>query len=54
MIRKQPNFRLCFVCSIDNFVALLLAFCTDGQGRRMAHLRSGTEHLSYPGQLHGE
>ena len=51
-MEKQPNSRMCFVCGIENPIGLKLAFYTDDQGRRIAHLQPRREQQGYPGQLH--
>ena len=35
-MEKQPNSRMCFVCGIDNSVALHLSFYTDDEGWTVA------------------
>jgi len=52
-MEKQPNSRMCFVCSIDNPIGLHLSFYTDDGGRCIARFQPQPQHQGYPGQQHG-
>jgi acyl-coenzyme A thioesterase PaaI-like protein len=52
-MERQPNSRICFVCSIENPISPKLKFYTDDEGRGVARSWPELEHQGFPGQLHG-
>jgi uncharacterized protein (TIGR00369 family) len=50
---KQENSRMCLVCGMQNPFGLKARFYSIEHGELVAVFRTGEEHQSYPGRLHG-
>lgn len=52
MVKRQPSYRHCFVCGVENPIGLKVAFFHDGE-RVWTDFTPRPEHQGYPGIMHG-
>lgn len=51
-VKRQPSYRHCFVCGVENPIGLKVKFFHDAE-KVWTEFTPGSEHQGYPGIMHG-